>query len=178
MDTDQLAEQLSKVPVGYLPAPLFNQITRLGVSSFLELVALRMNGGNVEVLLTKRDEDDEFWPGLYHNPGTVFRNYDSNHTFNSLLDRLYGEEYKISAPNAGPFFMGLWFDQLERSKGLGVVSWMELKDCQEGTFFNINALPKDLVKGQAAYIKKCAEEFVKFKSGSYQPQPLNTILIH
>ena len=62
MDTNQLAEQLSKVPAGYLPAPLFNQIARLGVSSFLELVALRMNGDAVEVVLTKRDEDDEFSP--------------------------------------------------------------------------------------------------------------------
>jgi hypothetical protein len=166
------------VPAGYLPPHLFNQIARLGVSSFLELVALRMNNNNVEVLLTKREKDDKFWPGLYHNPGTVFRTYDKCRTFDSLLNRLYEEEYKISTPDAGPFFVGLWFGQTKRSKGFGIVSWMELNSCQQGKFFNVNTLPKELIKGQAAYIKKCAKEFSRFKNGDYQPKLLSETLVH
>jgi hypothetical protein len=41
MDAKNIAEELAKTPVGFLPLPLFNKITGLGVLAFVELLALR-----------------------------------------------------------------------------------------------------------------------------------------
>lgn len=177
MEATNIANQLKNTPAGFLPNDLFDQIARLGVLAYLEVVALRLINDKVEVLLTRRSEDDPFWPNLYHNPGTVLRPNDTNKSFSSALGRLYADEYAGSLPVAGPFFAGLWFDQLERGKGLGIVTYMQLDNCLEGKYFAIDNLPKDIIKGQAEYIKQCANQFTNHKRGTFNPTPIEQLIL-
>jgi len=177
MDTTNIVKKLENIPAGFLEPNIFNQVARLGVLSYLEVVALRLNGNDVEVLLTRRSEDDPFWPNMYHNPGTVLRPNDADNTFGSALTRLSTDEYSGSIMTNGPFFAGFWFMQLERGKGLGIVSWIELTNCLEGTYFNVNQLPKNIIKGQARYIQKCAQDFTNYKHGTFNPVRLEELIL-
>lgn len=169
MNPLELSAELSTIKSGFLPEPLFNQIARLGVLVFIELIALRENNGQIEVLLTKRSDQDTFWPNQYHHPGTVLRPNDIDHSLASAFDRLYKDEFKCAPPQDGPFFAGLYFKQQLRGKGFGLINWIELSDCSVGEYLPVNDLPKNLVKGQNDYIQKCAVEFSKYKKGVYKP---------
>lgn len=175
MNSNKLNEQLAKIPAGFLEPELFNQIARLGVLTYLELLAFRQINNTVEVLLTKREPTDKFWPNAHHNPGTVFRPSDKDFTFADAINRLETEEYKTKLTH--PYFAGFWFEQLERGKGFGIVSWVELNNCSTGEYFDINTLPPNLIKGQSAYIQKAAEQFIKFKCSKFNPTPLSQLLL-
>lgn len=174
---NKLAEDLKNIPAGFLNEPIFNQIARLGVLAYLELVAFRVNNGITEVLLTKRSPSDKFWPNMYHNPGTVLRPNDSDNTFNTAFERLFADEYANSQPQAGPFFEGFWFMTLERGTGLGIINWMELNECSEGEYFAIDDLPINIIKGQADYIKRCAVFYEKYKAGNYKPKEIQQLIL-
>lgn len=175
--SEQIAEQLKDIPAGFLQQDLFNQIARLGVLSYIELLVYRMNDGQVEVLLTRRAPDDKFWPNMYHNPGTVLRPNDSTMSFTSAINRLIKDEYANQAINNGPYFAGLWFDQLERGKGLGIIAWTELDSCPVGSFYPINQLPEAMIKGQANYIQKAARQYKDYKDGKLSPTPLEQLIL-
>ena len=174
----QIAQQLKEVPAGFLQHDLFNQIARLGVLAYIELLAFRLNSNNeVEVLLTMRDANDEFWPNMYHNPGTVLRPNDSDMSFKSAIDRLMADEYGGKNPEQGPYFAGLWFEQLERGKGLGIISWMELNECPVGKYYPVSKLPNSIIKGQALYIKNVSKKYYDYKCGKFNPTPLEQLIL-
>ena len=174
----QIAQQLEEVPAGFLQQDLFNQIARLGVLAYIELLAFRLNSNNeVEVLLTMRDAADEFWPNMYHNPGTVLRPNDSDLSFKSAIDRLMVDEYGGQKPEQGPYFAGLWFEQLERGKGLGIISWMELNECPVGEYFPVDDLPESMITSQDVYIKNAANTYYDYKCGKFNPTPLQQLIL-
>lgn len=175
MNLIKLSEQLAKIPAGFLDPDIFNQIARLGVLTYLELVAFRQKKDIIEVLLTKREPTDPFWPNMYHNPGTVLRPSDDNSTFADALKRLETQEYKIKLPE--PYFAGFWFEQLERGKGFGVVSWIELNECPTGEYFDINNLPPNLIKGQSTYIQKVAQQYINYKCSKFNPTTLSQLIL-
>ena len=175
MNSNKLNEHIAKIPAGFLDPELFNQIARLGVLTYIELIAFRQMNNAIEVLLTKREPSDKFWPNMYHNPGTVLRPSDQDFTFADAIQRLESDEYKtkLSEPN----FAGFWFEQLERGKGFGVVSWVELNDCPAGEYFDINNLPSNLIKGQATYIQKAAQQYINYKCSKFNPTPLSQLIL-
>lgn len=61
-EVEVAAELLSKVQPGYLPFPIFKEISRLVVRSSIELVPFRTRNGKTEVFLTQRPQDDHYWP--------------------------------------------------------------------------------------------------------------------
>lgn len=174
IDNKKIADDLKKIEPGFLNESLFNQVARLGVLSYLEYLVFRTNKNKVEVILTKRSSEDKFWPNLYHNPGTVLRPNDKDMSFVSALERL-NTEYGYKLPE--PFFAGMWFEQLERGKGLGIICWQEIEDVENLQYFDITKLPTNMIKGQARYIKKAAEDYIKFKRGNFNPMPLNSLLL-
>lgn len=177
MDNNIIAKELANIPAGFLPEDLFNQIARLGVLVFLEVVALREKNGQIEVMLIERPSTDPFWAGLLHNPGTVLRPNDTSHTFSSVVKRVFNDEYGVEPATNGPFFAGFWFDKLRRGKGFGIVSWVELTDSPNGNYYPVNALPKNVIEGQPVYIKKCAQDFANYKRGNFNPTPIEQLII-
>ena len=175
MENDKnIALSLENIEAGYLEENLFNQIARLGVLSYLEYLAFRTVKGRVEVLLTKRSPQDRFWSNLYHNPGTVLRPNDQDMSFASALARL-NEEFNKEMPM--PFFGGLWFESLERGTGLGLITWAEVRDIKIGEYFDVLSLPSNMIKGQARYIKKAAQNYQNFKRGKFNPMLLSELLL-
>ncbi len=175
MNSNDLSLGLSKIPAGFLKPELFNQVARLGVLTYLEVLAFRQKKESIEVLLTKRDSKDPFWPNMYHNPGTVLRPSDTDYSFKDALNRLENDEYKQKFPM--PFFAGFWFEQLERGKGFGIVCWVELQNCSAGQYFNVNQLPSNLIKGQSAYIINAAKQYSDYKCGKFNPTPLSQLIL-
>ena len=52
---------------------LFNAIARVSINVAVEAVCLRRGDSGVEVLMTRRAEDDTAYPGEWHCPGSFFR---------------------------------------------------------------------------------------------------------
>jgi ADP-ribose pyrophosphatase YjhB (NUDIX family) len=70
-DLAKLLDQVNPdVPLG---PELHSAVLRLSPAATIEAVALRRNGGNVEVLLRKRGLQEAAYPGQYHCPGSFFR---------------------------------------------------------------------------------------------------------
>ena len=77
-DADQIAKILERYDPGFLPLQLFEGIARLVVTPTVELVIVEKDHCNV--LLTLRPEDDHFWPGQLHLPGSVVLATDNSMT--------------------------------------------------------------------------------------------------
>lgn len=71
---------------------LFNAIARVSVSFGIEIVALRLGKGidGLEVFLTKRPDNDPFWPEQWHCPGTILR---PGEEFSDAFKRLEKDEF-------------------------------------------------------------------------------------
>src|SRR5580704_17304344 len=75
-EVNQTTNLLKKLEPGFQPYPIFEQIARIVVLPIVELIPLRMHNGTLQVLLIQRAADDEYWPNLWHTPGTVVRSTD------------------------------------------------------------------------------------------------------
>lgn len=87
---------LERLEPGRQPLPLFIQLARHVVTSTVEMVSLKGEGDTLRVLLAKRPDDDLWWPGQWHLPGTVLLPTDiadSLHDYNTPVDRLYEDEF-------------------------------------------------------------------------------------
>lgn len=50
---------------------MFTELSRLSVLTTAEVVCINRESGAIRVLLTKRPEDDPWWPGKWHSPGAT-----------------------------------------------------------------------------------------------------------
>lgn len=87
---------LATLAPGRLPLPVFQQVARLVVLPTIEYMPMRRSpvSGAVEVLLTQRPPTDPWWPGLWHNPGTVLLASDAmeaDDEYGDAEERVFGE---------------------------------------------------------------------------------------
>lgn len=154
-EISQVVTLLQKLEPGFLPKDIFLEVARLVTTPVIELVPLRLNDGEVEVLLLKRDEDDKHWPGMLHTPGTVIRSTD---TFATAFERLVADELNNSKVGEMKF-IDKELIPTERGKAIAFIYYTEIKDSSIGEFHKVNSLPSNLVGLQIAFIKKAAELF-------------------
>jgi len=162
-EIEQAASILAKITPGYLPKPLFLQVTRLVVTTTVEVVPFRKGaGGDIEVLLTRRDPDDPYWPNMLHTPGAVVRASDAEGTYQDALERvLEGELHGIHTIGA-PVFVEHLLHRVARGMESAIVHYVEVADNPtEGTFYPVERLPEDLVGTQAGFIRKAAAAFAQ-----------------
>lgn len=157
-ETTHLLRQL--IP-GHLSHELFVEMRRLNVSAGIEVVPLRINENNkVEVLLTKRSENDEFWPGELHIPGTIFIPGD---TVESTFGRIFDEELdrtKISEPK----FVNFSMQHIRRGQEIVLVHWVEvLGEPNVGVLYEIDHLPENTITHHIDIINLAADHFVEAK---------------
>ena len=156
----QVVESLRQMEPGFLPLPLFLEVSRLSVSAIIELVPLRrVKEGTIEVLLFRREADDPMWPGLWANPGTVLRPTDTPGTFDDAFGRLYDDELGVGASRLAPTFVSNSLFKTERGLHFAAVHWLELAHSNSGTYFPVNDLPKDIVSAQVGVIQAAAKHF-------------------
>ena len=169
MDKNKVAELvklLSGLEPGFYPYEVFKQFARLNTLSIVEIVPLRFNKSKVEVLLLRRDEEDEFWPGLLHTPGCVVRSSDIRNGKNLALRRVLKDELN-DLEVSSPIFVSHQYRVSERGSESAQIFWVEVfGEYSVGKFYDIESLPADLVEGQKGFIKESARQFKVIKTNT------------
>ena len=160
----EAAELLGRLEPGYLPEPVFFELSRLMVVPVVELVPLRMRGDSAEVLLLDRGDDDPYWPGTVHVPGTVFMATDSPGNLEDALTRLIEGELEGVATMGRPQFVKTIFHRTRRGKQLANVHFVELADEPElGKFYPADDLPDNTMDHHLNFIGDAVEAYYRAK---------------
>lgn len=161
MDQENLnaiASGLKKLPQGYIPEPIFNEVARIAALTAIEFVPLRKNNNSIEVLLLRRASDDPFWPNMLHTPGTVLRASDMS--FEGAYSRLFKDELN-SLPQPVKFFGN---EVLLNNRGRAII-FKNIIDVTgvstSGEFYDIKTLPEDILVEHKVMIKEAVDIFNK-----------------
>ena len=169
LDQDQIndiVKGLENLKPGFLPFPIFKEICRLIVTSIVEIIPLRENKktGSIEILLTKREKNDIFWPDLFHIPGVVLLPTDRIGNLKDAFSRILHGELKGAKSVLEPVFIKYLFRKSKRGTELCLLHWVELvSKGQVGRWFDIDKLPCNIIYGQKRLIKIGISNFVKYK---------------
>ena len=151
---------LSKYRNKLLPLPIFLEIYKIVVLTTVEIVPLIKNGDSIKVLLTKRGANDPTWPNLYHIPGTVLRSSDKIGSFADAYKRILINELKNIKTLNIPTLIEPILRDLGRGKEVTLLHWTLIKNKPSvGRLFDINNLPKNIIRPQIKYIKLAVKHF-------------------
>jgi hypothetical protein len=166
-EVEQVANSLKKLPAGFVPYPIFEEIARIIALPILEIIPLRKdNNGSVEVLLIERGEDDPLWPGTLHTPGTVIRATDVHQIGKNnwpALQRILNDELNGTA--VGPLqYFGSMLHASKRGVEQAQLYWVNVtEEPRTGKFYPVNNLPSQLIDSQTDFIRLAAEKFKEMK---------------
>jgi hypothetical protein len=161
---NELVSLLAKLAPGFYPVPLFLQFSRLTVNPIVEVVPLRNRSGSMEILLLKRDADDQLFAGQLHTPGTVVRPHDSTGSFEDALNRVLNDELK-GVETTRPEFVKNVFHNSGRGMEASQVFWAEvLGEPEVGQFYEVDNLPEQLMQSQLDFIPLAVEHYLSFDS--------------
>lgn len=149
---EEAARHLAELRPGRQPYSLFREAARIFALSAVELIALREGEKGLEVLLTQRPEDDEFWPLEWHVPGSVILADDvisGPNDYRAPLDRLINGELEGSLEVVrGPHLLYPYRHTSPRGSGITIVHWAEVSgEPSVGKFFETGSLSKSPPKG-------------------------------
>lgn len=165
----QAVDTLDRLPRGYLPFELFIAVSAKVTQPSYELLAIRMNRGVAEVLLTQRPEDDPFWPGEWHITGTVIRASDmEGQDFPSCRERVLKDEmHETVIPIGDIRYIGFRFGDSRRAKELNHMFYFETDatndDLREGKFWPVDALPENTIDHHKTMIPRIVDAFLAAK---------------
>ncbi|HUC90211.1 MAG TPA: NUDIX hydrolase [Patescibacteria group bacterium] len=155
-EVQKTAALLSKLEPGYLPQPIFDQVCRVMTVATLQIIPFRVAAnGTLEVLLIPREGDALFWPGMWHNPGTMVRATD---TLESAMKRLLNDEMGGITVETPPVFAESRLHTCDRGKEMLQIYWAKVKGTPKvGEFFKVNDLPKNIVWSEAEVVNRAVE---------------------
>jgi hypothetical protein len=178
LSSEQVAVYLAELPAGYLPEDIFLQMVRLMTVAVVELVPLRRRSdGTPEVLLVQRPQDDPYWPGMWHGPGTVLRPTDkmeSGHDYGDALGRLLGPGGELDGveTRGEPVMVETERRRVARGDELAVIFYVEVTgEPKVGRFFALDdtypaPVPAPgIVPHHNAFMRRAAARFL---TDSYQ----------
>jgi hypothetical protein len=149
-------ELLSKLEPGFLPPPIFYEITRLTAVPIIEVVPLRFNSGKTQILLLPRSSNDPTWPNQLHVPGTVIRATD---TMDIAFRRIFDGELNGSGHGEAEFVQNILHNS-GRGMEASQIYWVEILDePKTGQFYNANDLPQTLVRSQLDFISEVVKVY-------------------
>lgn len=160
-DIQKAVQVLKNLQPGKLPLPIFLETTRLTVTPIVEIVPLRKYNNAIEVLLTKRENDDPNWAGMYHTPGTVIRASDTEGSYDDAFNRILEGELKGTITKS-PVFVTSILHKVKRGMESSLIFWVEVT-CEPltGEFYDSNHLPESLIDTQIKFINIAIEDFKK-----------------
>lgn len=156
-DTRRYVELTGRLP-SPLPDPVFQAVSQLFVGVAYELIILRKNGETIEVLLTKRPDNDPHWPGEWHYPGTMHLPGDQRE--GDALTRLMTNEVPGGLQGT-PTFIGKLLVRSKRGPAMQHL-YLGRPDSQlseHGTFFDVMNLPEPFIDVQRAGLAMVVEAF-------------------
>jgi hypothetical protein len=172
MTEEQAAEFLKTLKPGYLPKSIFDEIARIWVIPTLEIIPLRLSPetNKVQVLLTQRPQDDNWWPDEWHNPGSVILATDpmnGPHDYLAAAERVFGEKGELKGSIKvvnGPVEFETERRSTNRGHEISIICFAEVEgEPVEGKFFDIDNLPEKRMLHQTRTIELAAQEFTKAK---------------
>ncbi len=153
---------LQTIPPGSVSHELFVKLKEHTVSSNIELIPFRINPETeqTEVLLIKRSEDDDFWHGEWHVPGTAFLPGENEH---DAWERLFGEELQ-GIERTEPTFITNHTQHVRRGTERVEIYWVEvLEEPKEGQFFPVDKLPENTIEHHREVIELATNHFRETK---------------
>lgn len=163
-DIKVLTDLLSKLEPGFLPYPIFEQVARLVALPIVEFIPLRFKDQAVEVLLIKRDADDQYWPNMLHTPGTVIRATDLSEDEDNYpaFKRIIHDELKDTKVGP-PHYVGSILHTSKRGVEQAQLYWIELlEEPKVGSIFKASELPEQLIDSQTKFIKEAVRNFSEY----------------
>jgi hypothetical protein len=146
-----------------LPRPIFEGALAIIPGASMEVVPMHNDGmGNISVFLTKRDNNDKFWPGQYHCPGTMVLNRDfTSDELDSAWKRLKTNEFHEQGIGS-PVFVSKNLLKTKRGNEVALVHYVEVPlDLAGGEYFLIENLPENLVEHHRNIINIAADYYKK-----------------
>ena len=155
MNNDEIrrtADLLRKLKPGFLPYEIFVEIMRLTMASSVEIVVLRRNSDKLQVLLTKRPPDDEFWPNKWHIPGSIFQADDTSieARLQATIDRELPNTKFVSEKEWVP---ELFIGETARNRNIPIIFRAWANESGDGEFFDVENLPDDFLSEQKILIE-------------------------
>lgn len=159
---------LAKLEPGYLPEPIFDQVTRLVVTSTVVIVALKQTPDGPKVLLRMRGDEltNPIWPGHWHLPGTMLRPTDNETDYSSAFARLLKGELGMgdTTLSASLQYVRTAFTQTKRGREVTRIYYVQLPDEPvRGELFPVDDLPKPIIEHEVNYIREVAALFAKLE---------------
>jgi hypothetical protein len=163
----QLAGLLAKLEPGLLPYPVFLQVARLVTLPIVEIVPLRKTRiDTIEILLTKRPDDDPHWPGKLHTPGTVIRATDSEGSYEDAFERILEGEL-AGIKTSQPVFVQNLLHHEGRGMADAHIYYVEVySEPFEGSFYDVDHLPETIAWSQPIFIETAVSAFRAAKETS------------
>jgi hypothetical protein len=135
-----------------MSAKAFYAIAQHTVSVAIEAVVLRRRKGRLEVLLFKRPDDDPFYGGMWHSPGTILRGKDAEGGlpgkpvgYEKAFDRLARGELKVNFAGHKKFAGSLFFLSPRGPENCLVFVCRIAGEPVKGTFYPVDDLPENTV---------------------------------
>lgn len=169
----QTAENLRRLPRGFLPLEVFNSIAELVATPTIDVAPLRERDGRLEVFMLPRPDDDPYWAGQWHMPGTVLRSTDNEGDFSSGFERLFakkGEGEGKIVPVTEPKHIGTKFWNVERGRELDHMHYVVVETTGDdvdlpGVFFPVDELPDNTIEHHKVMIGEIVEAYRRDTQG-------------
>ncbi len=161
-DPNEVGEYLRSFQGELLPEPIFYAIAETMALPYVELVIFNAHAQHQQqVLLTRRGENDPYFPNLWHVPGTLLQSSDVTFHGTDLgvaIARLLNEELQgLEVKHLT--FSGFHFHKVARGVGLSLVlTALAENEPKAGQYHGVNHLPEDMIKEQAVFILKAVRD--------------------
>lgn len=130
-----------------LPEPIFDGVLAVIPGTSMEVVPIyKDDKGELHVFLTKRSENDRFWPGEYHCPGSMVLNSDvvlggTDHVWKRLKAKEFERQDLGSPVFASPALL-----ETKRGQEVALIYYVDIpEDLKNGRYFLVNNLPENLI---------------------------------
>lgn len=162
-DIESIVKLLSCLEPGYLPYEIFEQVARIVALPIIEFIPLRYINNHIEVLLLRRPDNDRFWPGEWHTPGTIIRATDVGKSGEIWppFNRIINEELDESIVSE-PHFVGSIFHKSRRGAEHAQLFWVEIITANTGEFFPLSKLPHNFLMSQRSFVEQAAANYGDF----------------
>jgi hypothetical protein len=151
---NDIINALSALEPGKLPLSIFNQVARLTVTPVVEIVPFyRLPNGALRVYLIRRGLDDPLWANMYHVPGTIVSGADEPGSLLSAFQRVTVSRLVDYVPSEFDF-VDIQLCKVSRGMEVAIIYTTELAIIPpSSSLFDPLDLPKDMIEGQAAFVK-------------------------
>ena len=157
-------QNLQNFEPGFLPKEMFYELSRICVLCAVDIAVLRKRKSENQILLTRRPDNDPYWPSMYHIPGTILRYDDAKLGRDHAFKRLITDEYTGLEFRTKPKFVNYYLNIDKRGAVLALLFKTELKKPENqkiGKWFDLTDLPKNLLKSQYEEINLLEQHLAK-----------------